>query len=119
MAVQDGIDDGRSMIAVFEGGERGWLRIGWRATIRAEGVNVVHDVPKRVGPRFLVAAWQVRVGGRGRRQQPGILHEDAVGRDAAADPERVLVLLLPAYRRAPAVHFEPEVILVAGAHLSD
>ena len=61
VAVQDGVDDARGLIAVFECGERGRTRIGRWLSRGDEAVDVAHHVAERVGPGFLVPARQVRI----------------------------------------------------------
>ena len=55
---------------------------------------------------FLVAAWQMRVALRRRREQRRILRERRVRGVALAEPEVVLTLLLPLHRSARAVDLD-------------
>ena len=64
-------------------------------------------------------AGQMRVRTRGRKEQRRILWEQRIRRLAPADPQLVLPLLQPPKRRAPTIHFEPEIVFVACAHLAD
>src|SRR6266849_9583255 len=66
-----------------------------------------------------MAARQMGICARRRREERRILWEHAVRRIAPADPQLVLPLLQPADRRPAAVHLEPQAVLVARAHLSD
>ena len=84
-----------------------------------EAVDVAHQVAERVGPPFLVPARQVRVAARLGAEQRGILLQDLVRLVAVADPELVLVLLPPAERRLRAADLDLQIVLVAGADLSD
>ena len=82
-------------IAVLERGDGRRQRRIRRA--RGDGaVDVAHQVAERVGPRFLVAARQVRVAARLGVEQRRILLQHLVGAIAMADPQLVLVLLPPA-----------------------
>ena len=64
-------------------------------------------------------ARQVRVPPRALVKQRRIFRQRAVCRVAPADPQLVLLFLLPPHGRRAAVYLEPEIVLVTGAHLAD
>ena len=89
------------------------------AAIRDACIDVANDVCERVRPAFLVTARQVRVPPRVRAEERRILGQEFIRAVAAPDPQLVLLFLPPPQRRVGRIQFDPEVVLVTGAHLAN
>src|SRR5262249_11859998 len=69
MALEHRVDDARGMIPVVEGGKRRRPRLGHVPAVGDERVDIAHHVAERIGPRFLMAARQVRIARGARHEQ--------------------------------------------------
>src|SRR5580698_606199 len=117
VAFEHGVDQACRTVSIFKGRQHGRLSLR-RTAFANPSIGIANEVAESVGPCLLMTARQMNIGQRVGRDQRRVFGHDLVGTIMMADPQLVLLFLLPLERCGFAVDFKHQVVLVAGQYLT-